>query len=144
VECPAEAVPVAAVHALARASRLLERACGELSLAQYRVLSSVAAGDERASRIADRLTLGKPTISATVDSLRQRGLLSRSGVDSDQRAATLRLTPPGQAVLAATEAAMTARLAAVVARTPDPAALLGALVDLDAAIDGFLAAREAR
>ena len=39
---------------LARASRILERATGELSLAHYRVLAAVASGEERASRLAVR------------------------------------------------------------------------------------------
>ncbi len=62
-----------AVRALARASRVLERASSELSLAHYRVLSAIASGDERGSRIAARLALGKPTVSAAVESLCQRG-----------------------------------------------------------------------
>jgi DNA-binding MarR family transcriptional regulator len=87
--------PVEAVRALARASRVLERASGELSLAHYRVLSAIASGDERASRVASRLAIGKPTISAAVDTLCQRGLLLRSDVDGDQRVASLRLTSEG-------------------------------------------------
>jgi DNA-binding MarR family transcriptional regulator len=122
---------------------MLERASGELSLAQYRVLASIAAGDERASRIAERLALGKPAISATVESLRVRGLLSRSGVDADQRAAALRLTEPGRRTLDEVERAMTERLARVVELAPDPERLVQALVWLDAAIDEMLAARDA-
>ncbi|MBL7494286.1 winged helix-turn-helix transcriptional regulator [Frankia sp. AgB1.9] len=140
---PAGVVPVAAVRALVGAARVLERASGELSLAQYRVLASVAAGDERASRIAARLALGKPTISATVESLRQRGLLTRAAVDDDQRAAALRLTDDGQAILDAAERAMLDRLGELAARTPEPAAVLDALRALDGAVDGYLADRAA-
>jgi DNA-binding MarR family transcriptional regulator len=117
---------------------MLERASGELSLPQYRVLASIAAGDERASRIAERLALGKPAISAAVESLRQRGLLTRSGVDDDQRAAALRLTGDGRAALEAAERAMTERLAHLAHRTPDPAAVVRALVWLDGAIDSVI------
>ena len=95
-----------AVRALARASRVLERASGELSLAHYRVLSAIASGDERASRVAARLAVGKPTISAAVESLCQRGLLVRSEVTGDQRAAALRLTAEGEALLDRVEAEM--------------------------------------
>jgi DNA-binding MarR family transcriptional regulator len=137
------AVPLEAIRGLARASRMLERASGELTLAQYRVLASVASGDERASRIAGRLALGKPTISATVDSLRQRGLLTRSGVEADQRAATLALSSEGVAALAVAERAMAERISWIASRTPDPAAVLQTLVWLDGAIDELLAQRAA-
>jgi DNA-binding MarR family transcriptional regulator len=127
--------PVDAVRALARASRVLERASGELSLAHYRVLSAVASGDERASRVANRLALGKPTVSAAVDSLCQRGLLVREGVEADQRAASLRVTAAGAALLARVETEMIGRIEDLCARTPDGGQLMESLVWLGAAID---------
>jgi DNA-binding MarR family transcriptional regulator len=132
---------VDAVRALARASRVLERASGELSLAHYRVLSAVAAGDERASRVANRLALGKPTVSAAVDSLGQRGLLLRESVEGDQRAASLRLTAAGAALLARVEKEMIGRIEDLCARTPDGRQLLESLVWLGAAIDEMQDAR---
>ena len=57
------------VETLSRLARILERASGELSLSHYRVLAMVSAGDGRASRLAGRLALGKPAISAAVESL---------------------------------------------------------------------------
>jgi len=126
---------VEAVRSLARASRVLERASGELSLAHYRVLSAIASGDERASRVADRLAVGKPTISATVDVLCQRGLLERWEVEGDQRASTLRLTPEGLALLARVESEMIDRIDDLCARTPDGGQLLESLVWLGRAID---------
>ncbi len=124
-----------AVRALARASRLLERASGELSLAHYRVLSAIAAGDERASRVAQRLALGKPAVSAAVESLRQRGLLTRSDVAGDHRAAALRLTDQGRALLDNVETDMISRIVALQDRTPDGERFLEALGWLGAAID---------
>ncbi|HEX3784885.1 MAG TPA: MarR family winged helix-turn-helix transcriptional regulator [Pseudonocardiaceae bacterium] len=126
---------VEAVRALARASRLLERASGELSLAHYRVLSAIAAGDERASRVAERLALGKPAVSAAVESLSQRGLLTRSGVAGDQRAAALRLTEQGRALLDNVETDMINRMADLQARTPDGDKFLEVLGWLGAAIE---------
>jgi DNA-binding MarR family transcriptional regulator len=126
---------VDAVRALARISRVLERASAELSLAHYRVLAAVADGDERASRVAARLALGKPTISASVDALCRRGLLTREDVAHDQRAVSLRLTPAGQAVLDETEAAMTERLDLVLARTPRGAEVAVALGRLGTGLD---------
>jgi DNA-binding MarR family transcriptional regulator len=134
---------VRAVQALARVSRVLERAGGELNLAHYRVLSAVAGGDERASRIAMRLALGKPAVSAAVDALSQRGLLVRTGLDRDQRVAALSLTPEGERVLERVQAAMVERIDDLCARTPDPAGVLRALVWLDGALDAALADRRA-
>jgi DNA-binding MarR family transcriptional regulator len=126
---------VEAVRALARASRLLERASGELNLPHYRVLSAIASGDERASRVAARLALGKPTISASVDSLCQRGLLTRTGADDDQRVAVLRLTDSGRELLAGVEAEMVRRIDGLRARTPGGDQLIESLVWLGNAID---------
>jgi DNA-binding MarR family transcriptional regulator len=126
---------VEAVRALARASRVLERASGELSLGHYRILSAIAAGDERASRVAARLAIGKPTVSAAVESLGQRGLIVRSGVEGDQRAATLRLTSAGAQLLARVEAELIRRLDGLLERTSDPERVLESLVWLGDAIE---------
>jgi DNA-binding MarR family transcriptional regulator len=60
---------VEAVRSLARASSVLERSSPLLSLAHYRVLAAIAQGDERASNIARKLAIGKPTVSVAVESL---------------------------------------------------------------------------
>jgi DNA-binding MarR family transcriptional regulator len=130
-----------AVRALARASRLLERATSELSLAHYRVLAAIASGDVRATRIAARLAVGKPAISAAVESLCQRGLLERSVVEGDQRAAALHLTPTGRAVLDRVETAMTRQLDELSIHIPEPRQLYESLVWLEAAIEADQAAR---
>ena len=122
-------------------TRVLERACGDLSMAHYRVLSAVADGDERASRVARRLALGKPTISASVEALCRRGFLTREDVSDDQRAVTLRLTPAGESALHTVEAAMSERLAAVLAQTVRPAETAAALCRLGAGIDHFVGQR---
>jgi len=134
---------VEAVRALARASRLLERASGEVNLAHYRVLAAIASGDQRASRIAAKLALGKPTISASVESLCKRGLLVRSGVEGDQRAAALELTAKGYQVLANLETAMVAWLDEVCARTPDPGLVLQVLQWMGEAIEQLATERDA-
>jgi DNA-binding MarR family transcriptional regulator len=126
---------VQAIRALARMARQLERSSGDLNLAHYRVLAAVADGDERASRVADRLALGKPTVSAAVESLTKRGLLSREDAAEDRRAATLSLTPAGEAALAEVEGEMVARLDEFFDRTPDPDAVLAALAQLGEALD---------
>jgi DNA-binding MarR family transcriptional regulator len=136
-----------AIRALARLARLLERSSGDLNLAHYRVLAAVADGDERASRVAARLALGKPTVSAAVESLTKRGLLARADAEDDRRAATLTLTAAGEKALAEVEREMLGRLDDLCARTPDPDAVLAALATLGEALDELaderLAARKA-
>ncbi len=132
-----------AVRALARLARLLERSTGELSLAHYRVLSAIEQGDQRASRLAERLTLGRPAISAAVESLAARGLLERGTVDGDARGTSLRLTDAGRRLLDEVEAAAAAEFAAVAARTPDPDAVLAALAALGPALEQAAAERHA-
>ena len=124
-----------AVRALARLSRLIESRLGELSLAHYRVLSAVAGGDQRASRIAIRLALGKPAISSSVDALVRRGLLDRADVEGDQRGSSLTLTKAGREVLVQKEAELTLTLSALADRTDDPWATIEALGRLGMAVE---------
>jgi DNA-binding MarR family transcriptional regulator len=133
----------AAARALARASSVLERSSTELSLAHYRVLSAVASGQERASQVAARLAVGKPAVSAAVESLTKRGLLDRFEVDGDQRAFTLRLTAAGEEVLGRVESGMRERIRDLCGRTPDADRMLEALVWLGHAVDERRAERRA-
>jgi DNA-binding MarR family transcriptional regulator len=126
---------VQAVRAVARVSRVLERSSPDLTLAHYRVLAAVAAGEGRATRVAEKLALGKPTVSAAVESLCERGLLLRREVEEDQRAAALALTAAGEIALNRVEDEMVARIGALCARTPDPARALEALAWLGPALD---------
>ena len=134
---------VEAVRSLARASRVIERASGELSLADYRMLSAIAEGEGRASRLAAKLALGKPAISSSVDSLSRRGLLLRSRVEGDLRATALSLTDEGRRVLDAAESEMAARLGALAGRTPDSERVLESLAWLGAAIEAVMVERAA-
>ncbi len=127
----------------ARASRLLERSFGEVNLAHYRVLAAIASGDQRASRIATKLALGKPAISASVESLFRRGLLARSEVEGDQRAAALELTDEGNRLLASVETAMVVWLEDLCARTPDPEQVLRSLMWMGEAVEQMAAERHA-
>lgn len=136
---PSTSRDIEAVRALARTSRVLERASGELSLAHYRVLAAVASGDERASRLAARLAVGKPAISAAVDALCHRHLISRSGVAGDQRASCLRLTAEGAGLLARVEQEMSEKLRTLARRTSDPERTLDSLVEMGTAIDAAAA-----
>jgi DNA-binding MarR family transcriptional regulator len=125
----------ATVLTLARLTRLLERACPELTLPQYRLLAMIADGAERASEIAGRLALTKPTVSATIDTLVERGLVTRAAADDDRRAVRLQITVEGGAVLAAAERAMRERLDDLLVRVDDPHTVQLALAQLGDALD---------
>jgi DNA-binding MarR family transcriptional regulator len=134
---------VDAVRALARLARILERASSHLSLAQYRVLSAVSSGDERATRVAQRLELGKPTVSAAVEALCRSGYLDRSVETADQRAMSLRVTEAGRSVLDEVEAEMVRRIEDLCARTPDGAQVQQSLTWIGIALDQMAAERAA-
>jgi DNA-binding MarR family transcriptional regulator len=110
---------VDAVRALSRLSRIIERASDELSWADYRLMSAISGGEARASRLASRLLLGKPTISSTVESLSKRGLIVKSTVDGDNRAIELSLSDEGAELFARMEARMVRQLELLAERTPD-------------------------
>lgn len=126
---------VRAVRALARASRIVERAADGLSFADYRVLATISSGEERASRLAQRLEIGKPAISATVDSLHRRGLIRRDAVEGDGRATSLALTDQGSELFERMEGRMARQLELVAGRADDPAALIAALATLNDAVE---------
>jgi len=130
----------AAAHTLTRVARVLEhtlpRATGtELSMADFRMLSAVADGEGRASRLAERLALGKPTVSSTVDALVRRGLLVRTAHDADQRAVDLALTADGERAQHEAEDALAALIVEIAGRTPDPTATLAALAGFGDALE---------
>jgi DNA-binding MarR family transcriptional regulator len=119
-----------AARSLALLARKLERACGALSLAQFRVLSLVAAGDERSSLVAERLAVAKPTVTAVVDGLVERGYLAREAIAGDRRAIRLLVTDDGRAAVAAAEDAMADSLQGLFDGVTDRDALLRGLAEL--------------
>jgi len=123
-----------AARTIALLGRVLERAAGDLTLAQYRVLAMVSAGDERASLLAGRLAITKPSVSAVVDGLVERGYLAREPVDGDRRAIRLRITTGGTKALDAAEAAMAERLEPLVEAVEDRAALMTGLDEMHAVL----------
>ena len=126
---------VSAVRTVARLARLLECGCQDLSLAQYRLLAMVDGGDERASQLADRLAVAKPTVTAVVDALVERGYLRRSPVPGDRRAMQIVTTPAGRRALRSAEADMLERLQPVLDRMDRPERVLSALCELGDALD---------
>jgi len=127
---------VRAGRALALAARAVEKAAVacDLTLPQYRVLAMIAAGDERSSLLADRLAVAKPTITAVVDGLVDRGMVAREAVAGDRRSIRVALTPDGRSALRAAEIAMTEVLTRISGEAADPERLIAALCDLDDAL----------
>jgi DNA-binding MarR family transcriptional regulator len=123
------------VLTLARLARVLERACTDLTLAQYRLLALIGDGEERASQLAGQLALTKPTVSATVDTLVERGLVERASVQGDRRGVRLVVTAPGLSARRDAELAMQTRLDDVLARVADSALVEQALAQLRTALD---------
>jgi long-chain acyl-CoA synthetase len=130
----------AAVRTLARLSRLLERGGGDLSLPQFRLLAMVERG-QRASFLAHKLTIAKPTVTALVDGLVERGYVSRSQSPDDKRATDIALTPAGRKALKTAEADMAERLDGLLDRTDDRSAVLAALAALHGALEEAFEAR---
>ncbi|HEV7525185.1 MAG TPA: MarR family transcriptional regulator [Acidimicrobiia bacterium] len=132
-----------ATRALALAARALERATAarDLTLAQFRILVLIAAGDERSSLLAERLTVAKPTITAVVDGLVERGLVAREAVVGDRRSIRVVLTAAGAVALQAAEEEMSETLGRIFEYARDRDALIAALLDLDDALAARMQAR---
>jgi len=125
---------------LARLARVLERAstdpsAANLTLAQYRLMAMIADGADRASEVAGRLSLAKPTVSATIETLVERGLVARQTAPADRRAVRLQLTAKGRVALTAADAAMREVLDDLLGRVADPDAMRRSLADLHDALD---------
>ena len=107
--------------------RILERTHTSITIPQYRILRLIEAGGERAARLADRLAVRKPTLTAVADGLVAGGLLVRRVDEGDRRSVRLCLTPAGREALHAAEAAYVERLGPVLGRTSDGSRLLDLL-----------------
>src|SRR4051812_27114226 len=117
--------------AIARLHRALERAeDAALSVQQYRVLALLSEEGARASHLAQRLAVTKPTVTSLTDSLVERGLATRETEDGDRRFVTVSITAQGRAAVTSTGRALRAVLDDVVSRCADPAAVYAALDDL--------------
>lgn len=91
---------LAAVSGVAIVARMIERRLDAMSLAQMRILTLVERDPARASAVAERAALSRPTLSGMIDGLAARGWIDRCTVDGDRRGVTLSITPDGAAALA--------------------------------------------
>ena len=121
---------------ISRLGRLLEsHAPADLPLSQFRVLGLLSGGDERATALASRLAVAKPTLTSLVDNLVERGFVARETAAGDRRVVRLAITPAGRDALAAAERHFAGVLDDVVQRCDDPAAVLAAIDQMRRALD---------
>jgi long-chain acyl-CoA synthetase len=142
-------VPPAAARALARLARHVETALDplDLSLPQYRVLSLLGDGSSASSALAHRLAVSPPSVTAVVDGLVARALVTREADAGDRRRLTLQLTADGRKLLRAAEIAVDRRLGEIAGYLEDPssaAAAIEALQQWNHALDAFREEKRAR
>lgn len=115
-----ELLPASAPHTLARLSRLVERALDKtgLTLPQYRLLGFLARGPAAAARLAERLTVSRPTLTGVVDGLVAQGLVARTRDEVDRRRVHHALTPEGHAALAGADEVVGEHLATLIDTLP--------------------------
>jgi DNA-binding MarR family transcriptional regulator len=128
--------------AISRLSRYVEIALFEidLSLIQHRVLLQLAQGPESAKSLAERLTVTGPNLSAVVNGLVQRGLVSRTQSAKDRRRVSVALTDEGGHLLELAEKRVTTRLFDIASHFPEASigtAALASLAMWNTALDPF-------
>src|SRR5215469_11637571 len=96
---------IEALLTILRITRVLERIDSGVSPQQYRMLKLIGAGGERSARLAEKLAVARPTLTATADSLVAAGLAYREAEPGDRRVVRLRLTEAGQAAVARADVA---------------------------------------
>ena len=116
-----------AIMVILRLFRGLECVDAGLTPSQYRIMKLASAGGERSTRLAQRLAVAKPTLTATADGLVAAGYASRAAEPGDRRVVRLSLTPAGHAALDRADAAYTGWLGQLLDGTGDPQAVLDAL-----------------
>jgi DNA-binding MarR family transcriptional regulator len=129
--------PQDTVLAILRMARALDGVDAGLSPQQYRILKLAGAGGERSARLAERLAVAKPTLTAIADSLVAAGLARREAEPGDRRVVRLHLTEAGIAAVERADAAYGQWLAHVLELTgrgdeiqDDLGLMIGALDEL--------------
>jgi DNA-binding MarR family transcriptional regulator len=124
------------IRLLARLARVAEQSCQAtgISLPQYRLLVSVSGGPQRASELAARVGVSRPTLTSLVDGLEQAGLLKRAPVPTDRRGIQLVPTEEGLGAVERADSALTRRMLELVG--PEKVARVGSLIsDVVSALD---------
>jgi len=138
---PAEPRASQVVMILLRLFRALERVDTDLTPQQYRILKLAGAGGERSAKLAERLAVAKPTLTATADGLVAAGYARRDAEPGDRRVVRLCLTAAGREAVDRADAAYAGWLDQLLAETGEPDQVLHALDALDQAMDEVRRAR---
>jgi len=117
-----------------RIARVLERIDAGISPQQYRVLKLIGLGGERSARLAERLAVAKPTLTATADSLVAAGLACREAEPGDRRVVRLHLTQAGRAAVQQADAAYSAWFGSLLEHTGRREQIVADLFRLDEAM----------
>ncbi len=128
--------------AILRLFRGLECVDTGLTPSQYRIMKLAGAGGERSTRLAQRLAVAKPTLTATADGLVAAGYASRAAEPGDRRVVRLSLTPAGRAALDRADAAYSDWLGQLLDATGDRGTVLEALELLGSAMTEARRARK--
>jgi DNA-binding MarR family transcriptional regulator len=129
-----------------RLFRSLERADAGLTPQQYRILKLAGAGGERSARLAERLAVAKPTLTATADGLVAAGYARRDAEPGDRRVVRLCLTPAGREAVERADLVYSRWLARLLGglSAADRILILHSLSVLDTTMDELRCARSAR
>jgi DNA-binding MarR family transcriptional regulator len=123
------------VMILLRMFRGLERVDTDLTPQQYRILKLAGAGGERSAKLAERLAVAKPTLTAIADGLVAAGYARRETEPADRRVVRLCLTESGHAAVERADTAYGQWLDRLLAQTSAPDAVLHAFDALNEAMD---------
>ncbi|HTW02729.1 MAG TPA: MarR family transcriptional regulator [Streptosporangiaceae bacterium] len=129
------------VMVLLRLFRSLERVVTDLTPQQYRILKLAGAGGERSAKLAERLAVAKPTLTATADGLVAAGYARRETEPGDRRVVRLCLTASGREAVDRADAAYAGWLDQLLGHTAEPDQVLHALDLLSHAMDEVRCAR---
>ena len=125
---------IGALLAVLRITRVLERIDAGISPQQYRMLKLIGLGGERSARLAERLAVAKPTLTATADSLVAAGLACREAEPGDRRVVRLHLTQAGRAAAQQADAAYASWFGSLLDHTGRRAQIVADLLTLDDAM----------
>jgi DNA-binding MarR family transcriptional regulator len=131
---PTDSQAVEALLTILRIARVLERIDAGVSPQQYRMLKLIGEGGERSARLADRLAVARPTLTATADSLVAAGLAYREAEPGDRRVVRLRLTGAGQAAVARADVAYAEWFGDLLDHTGERDQIVADLLRLDTAM----------
>jgi DNA-binding MarR family transcriptional regulator len=134
---------IEALLTILRVSRVLDRIEAGVSPQQYRILKLIGEGGERSARLADRLAVARPTLTATADSLVAAGLACREAEPGDRRVVRLRLTEAGQAAVARADVAYAEWFGGLLDHTGQREQIVANLLLLDTAMTERRRARTA-